>query len=234
MESGARVAAASAGIGPGEEAALTVARLGALSPSSSCAHSKAMQAPRRPACVQLRRRRSAETRLAWVSGPAGTCPDRSGPVWQRQRQQALALCEASSRRHELLDPLRLGDFVEGPLIVRINARAKGPSAGTTSLSLDRIAARFVFFGWLFFSHAFFSALLFETSSHIAVPVQAPNATAAKPIHGMRLTRGGCSEESARTSLSSAESPSTLAVPDSGATHQTVDKRQGADTGISLP
>ena len=56
--------------------------------------------------------------------------------------------------------------------------------------------------------AHFFWFLFFTTVYIAVP-------AARPVYGMRLAKGGCSAESAKTSLSSGVSPSTLAVPDSG-------------------
>ena len=77
--------------------------------------------------------------------------------------------------------------------------------------------------------------LCETASHIAAPMQAPrqaprqapNATAAQPVYSTRLARGAYSEESARTSLSSGESPSTLAVPDSGRERRLAAKERAA-------
>ena len=53
----------------------------------------------------------------------------------------------------------------------------------------------------------------STSHHFAVPVHMPKFQATD--YGMRLARGSCSEESARTSLRSGMSPSTSAVPDKG-------------------
>ena len=51
------------------------------------------------------------------------------------------------------------------------------------------------------------------SVHNAVPTHVPSTKATNPITACGWARGGCSEESAKTSLSSGVSPSTLAAPE---------------------